>query len=205
MSKKANTDRPKTNIFTILLIALTVILAGVAVVGVFFLARLNQPSQLTSLLAEPTTTKAQINLSEPPVSQTIEPINEARQTLVAYFRLLSEKNYSQAVQYQGYSWQTFIDKNPDLKPDDYPGLLREACETNGFRCLKIRTIIEDKEISPEEFLFKVEFANPDGSVFRRGPCCGATEETMPTQTFFDYTMKRADNQWKVATQPVYVP
>ena len=76
---------------------------------------------------------------------------------------------------------------------------------NGLKCLSIRTIVCEEEVSPTEFRFTVEFTNYDGSLFVLGPCCGATETEMPPQTQFVYTVKRVEDRFLVQDLPVYVP
>ena len=58
----------------------------------------------------------------------------------------------------------------------------------------------------DEFTFIVEFNNPDGNLFVRGPCCGTTETEQPPVSKFEFAVqKMMDGQFKVMTPPVYVP
>jgi hypothetical protein len=53
--------------------------------------------------------------------------------------------------------------------------------------------------------FTVQFEKPDGTLFVRGPCCGATEQEMPSQSDFVFTVVRQGEGFAVQELPVYVP
>lgn len=58
----------------------------------------------------------------------------------------------------------------------------------------------------DKFIFTVEFANPDGSLFVLGPCCGSTMTDVPPQSRFDFLVMRVPqlgNVLLVQTLPVY--
>jgi len=90
---------------------------------------------------------------------------------------------------------------PDEKNNE--NIIKNYCQAT-MTCLPIH-IIETKQISENEYHYKVQFYKEDGSIFILGPCCGATEEEMPSQDTFEYTVKKADNTFKVMTPPIYVP
>ena len=96
-------------------------------------------------------------------------------------------------------------QNPDIDPQNHQALWQNACTINGLQCLLVRTATL-KEQKGDEFIFMVEFNNPDGNLFVRGPCCGATETEQPPVSKFEFTVqKMTDGQFKVMTPPVYVP
>ncbi len=135
---------------------------------------------------------------------------QAHLALEEFFVLLNQGQYERAVRLYGGSYEVLTYFNPDLAPEDKAGLLQAACELNGFMCLSplsiTLSIIEIRENQPQEFVFEVTFANPDGSEFVLGPCCGADEETMPPQTYF--TVRVAcdnDTICQVLDLPPYVP
>lgn len=132
-------------------------------------------------------------------------IELAREALISYFDLLNRKQYNEATKYHGSGYDYLRDWNPNLDKNDYAGMLKNGCEINGLQCLKIKDILEQEQISPVEFKFIVQFENDDGTLFKRGPCCGATEEQMPTQADFEYAVKLVDGNYLVISQPVYVP
>lgn len=166
----------------------------------------NQVDQLQGELAiqrqqnlQPEIDQGQNNNQQDDQSGNIE---NARKALVEYFDLLNEKQYAKAVRYHGSGY----DVNPSIiDENDYAGLLKNGCEIKGLQCLKVKNVVEQQQISPVEFKFVVQFANNDGSLFKRGPCCGATEEQMPTQTVFEFVVKLVDNKYMIISPPVYVP
>jgi hypothetical protein len=131
--------------------------------------------------------------------------DSARQALMAYFSLLHGQRYSEAINYYGGTYDTLRDWNPTVAQDDYAALFKNGCTMNGLKCLRIKTIVCEEEVSPTEFRFTVEFTNDDGSLFVLGPCCGATETEMLPRTQFVYKVKRGGDRFWVQDLPVYVP
>jgi len=132
-------------------------------------------------------------------------LDSARQALMAYLFLLHEQRYSEAINYYGGTYDILRNWNPTVAQDDYATLFKNGCTMNGLKCLSIRTIVCEEEVSPTEFRFTVEFTNDNGSLFVLGPCCGATETEMPPQTQFVYTVKRVEDRFLIQDLPVYVP
>jgi hypothetical protein len=131
-------------------------------------------------------------------------INKAEEALIQYFSLLSEKKYLQAVDYHGSGFEYLQNFCPGYNEEQKSELLECACN-NTLKCLKIFKIIEGKKIGSSKYSFLVHFRNEDGSLFERGPCCGATEEEMPIQSEFEYTVEKAGDSFLVITQPIYIP
>jgi len=140
-----------------------------------------------------------------PVPSTPNDLESAREALIAFFSLLHAGRYSEATDYYGGTYDILRDWNPDVDEDDHATLFKRGCTGNGLQCLRIRIIVCEEQVSPTEFRFMVEFMNEDGTVFVRGPCCGASEEDMPPQTQFTFTAKKVDNRFLVQDLPVYVP
>ena len=65
--------------------------------------------------------------------------------------------------------------------------------------------MQEEMASPTEFKFVVEFSWDDGSLFVRGPCCGASETDMPPQSQFTVLVIKVDDRFLVQQLPVYVP
>ncbi|MBU4284815.1 hypothetical protein KKF60_02370 [Patescibacteria group bacterium] len=137
--------------------------------------------------------------------ETDAELSLAHESLVQYFSLLNKGQYAEAVKYHGSGYNYLQSWNPTINPNDYVNLLKNGCEINGLRCLKIKSVLNQQKISSTEFKFTVQFSNNDGTLFKRGPCCGATEETMPTKTEFEYMVKKIDNNFLVKDQPIYTP
>ncbi len=133
-----------------------------------------------------------------------ESIGEAKQALITYFDLLNEGKYSEAVRYHGSGYKYLIDWNADIPKEDYALLLETSCKRQ-VKCYKVLKITKEEAASPREFKFLVQFQNNDGSLFKRGPCCGATEAEMPIQTEFEFLVKKINGDYKIMTQLIYVP
>lgn len=131
-------------------------------------------------------------------------VDAARQALNTFFALLNAGRYGEAVAYYGGPYDMLQVWNPDIARDDYAALFQAGCTANGLRCLPVRNVVREQQTAAGEYQFVVEFAY-GGSLFVRGPCCGATETEMPSQSQFTYTVKVADGRCLVQELPVYVP
>ncbi|MFH0777921.1 MAG: hypothetical protein V2A71_04735 [Candidatus Eisenbacteria bacterium] len=132
-------------------------------------------------------------------------LDRARKALVTFFSLLHDGHYLEAMNYYGGSYSALRDWNPLIDKWDYVALWESGCTVNGLQCLLVKRIVEQEEISPTTFKFRVEFMNERGGLFVRGPCCDATEEQQPPQSQFDFTVIRLGEQFLVKDLPVYVP
>ena len=128
----------------------------------------------------------------------------ARHSLLEFFTLLHNERYSEAVSLYGGSYDDLRVQNPDVPEDDFAALWQAAC-TYQSPCLFVADIVEQKSLSQDEFEFVVEFVWLDGTLFKLGPCCGATEAEMPPVWQFPYTVKKSAGQFKVMEGPVYIP
>lgn len=136
----------------------------------------------------------------------IPSVDLARGTLLTFFNLLHLRRYEEAIPLYGGDYEIMQTWNPDVDPNDAVALWTNACESNGLRCLPVLNIVNQLKISPTEFHFLVEFMWDDGSLFVRGPCCGATEEEMPPVSQFEYTVVLGlDGKYRVMGWPVHVP
>jgi hypothetical protein len=80
-----------------------------------------------------------------------------------------------------------------------------ACDHQLLQCLEV-LLVTFMELRGDTYLFQVEFNNPDGSLFVRGPCCGANETEMPSVSQFKFRVNRnADGRFIVMDMPPYVP
>jgi len=131
---------------------------------------------------------------------------QARQVLVSFLASLHDGQYDQAALLYGGTYETMIANNPEIAPDDYTGLLRNACAVNGIQCLRVKSAQLDRQVSEKEFVFKVEFLNADGTLFVLGPCCGADEINSPPQSVFYLTVLKVEpDRFAVMDMPPYVP
>ncbi len=128
----------------------------------------------------------------------------ARHTLLTFFTLLHDGRYADAALLYGGSYEDLRVQNPDVPPDDAAALWQASC-THQTPCLLVSRIVDEKSITQGEFVFVVEFIWIDGTLFKLGPCCGATEAEMPPVWQFPYTVKKIDGQFQVMEGPVYIP
>lgn len=131
--------------------------------------------------------------------------SEAHAVLIEFFSLLNAGKYTEADSLYGGTYEGIQDNNPAVDPSDHPKLLANACEINGYKCLLVHTATFEK-LQGDTYIFQVEFSNPDGSLFVRGPCCGASETDMPPQSQFEYAVTRnSDGRFVVMDMPPGVP
>lgn len=128
----------------------------------------------------------------------------ARHTLLTFFTVLHEGRYAEAVPLYGGSYDGMRNNNPVISPDDYVALWESSC-TNQRPCLLVANIVEEEKVSQVEYRFLLEFVWIDGTLYKRDPCCGATETEMPPVWQFPYTVMKIDGQFKVMEEPVLMP
>ncbi len=130
-------------------------------------------------------------------------VETARETLTTFFSLLHDQDYREAVKYYGGAYDALRYWDPPAA-EDHAALFRSAC-TFRLKCLRIKAILREEEVSPTEFEFDVQFMDEEGTLFRHGPCCGAEETEIPPQTQFRYTVKRVGGRFLVQEMPVVLP
>jgi len=140
-------------------------------------------------------------------SEETDDLDQARQTLIDFFALLSSGDYQAVAELHAenpglYEW--LQQNNPDVDPTDRAALLEAGC-TFQLVCMEIKQVLSSEQVSDTLFNFSVEFANEDGSTFVLGPCCGQDETSMPPTSAFDYQVEKAAGQFLVIGWPVYVP
>lgn len=132
-------------------------------------------------------------------------LGQARQALEAYLAALQAEDYTAAASYYGGSTGFLQDSNPDLDPQDTAQLLRNGCRINGLQCLPARAISEGLALEGGVYIFDVQFNTREGELFERGPCCGANETEMPTQSIFSFKVQHQAGRFVVLDLPPYVP
>ncbi|MCA9280357.1 MAG: hypothetical protein KDA34_14805 [Phycisphaerales bacterium] len=130
----------------------------------------------------------------------------AREVLSTFFTHLNEGRYSEAVELYGGSYDQLRDWNPSIELDDYTGLMQSACEGNGITCMTPIDIVPVDSEATGQLRFDVQFENDDGSLFVRGPCCGANSTDQPPQSTFTFSVvKDTNGDYLVMDLPPYVP
>ena len=161
--------------------------------------------KLTRTEIEPSPTNVQVEIN---ATATITTINAsvsddqaARLALTEFFDYLHTGRYEEAMVLYGGTYQTMIDQNPAIDPQDQIALLRNACTINGFQCLQIKIAGIDRKPSTTEFVFVVQFQNSAGSVF------ALTSETEQTpRSFFEIRVtKTPQGEFHVIDMPPYMP
>ena len=131
---------------------------------------------------------------------------EARLALIEFYDALNQRTYERAAALYGGKYEVLQGYNPDLDPMNQAALLEAGCTFNGLMCLKTLDVTLIQAVEAREFAFAVTFANPDGSLFVLGPCCGASEEDMPpVSTFTVHVTCEDDGPCLVLELPPYVP
>jgi hypothetical protein len=136
-------------------------------------------------------------------------LEHAQQTLVDFFSLLHHGEYAEALERfaddEGTQFfETARRNNFEVDPNDEVALIEAAC-TFQLQCMEILNVVNGEQISDSEFIFTVEFANPDGTLFVLGPCCGSNETEMPPVSQFEYRVEKVGSEFFVHGSPVYVP
>ena len=142
--------------------------------------------------------RASFKAQAAPASKDLE---RARNLLVRYFKLLHDGYYDEAVNLYADGYDTLAEWNPDVPANHYGQLLASACELQ-LRCLEVRRVVRAAAVSAAQFDFVVEFSNEDGSLFERGPCCGAKG---PPNSQFTYRVEQRGGEMRVHGLPVYGP
>lgn len=129
-------------------------------------------------------------------------IQEAEMTLREYLTALNHKDYILGAKLYGGSPDLLHTWNPDIA-DDLPALFERACMQNGLVCLEPLSIAYRGIDEYGNYLFRVEYKNADGSLFRLGPCCG--DETGTTVTNFILRVVHTGSGFAVLDLPPFVP
>jgi hypothetical protein len=137
--------------------------------------------------------------------QSNQGTGSAENALQNYFAALNAGQYEKADRLFGGGHDILTGWNPDIDPGDHVALWEAGCFRNGLQCLRVRSF-SLKEHTGDIYLFTVEFTNPDGSLFVRGPCCGADETEMPSTSKFEVRVQDLeDGKYLVLDLPVYIP
>jgi len=130
----------------------------------------------------------------------------AEKSLRTFLGLLAEAKYDEASGLYGGPVEVMQVWFPDQDPQDVAGLLSRACDSRLLQCLPVRSIQPAKAAVSGEIAYDVEFNLPDGTLFVRGPCCGATSTEMPYESTFTFRARpEADGGFVVLDLPPYVP
>jgi hypothetical protein len=129
----------------------------------------------------------------------------AHKTLNEFFDYLNLGNYRQAADRYRGNYETLLQMNPGIDQEDHATLWKNACQNNGFHCLRIKSD-EIIKIEGNMITFQVVFLNQDGSVFYQRPCCGEDQSPTNLKSSFIYRVYASiTGQAGVMDLPVYTP
>ena len=135
----------------------------------------------------------------------ISDVDTSKQILVDFFTHLHNKEYNDAVSL--YAWEDAEDPGGVFYyytvPGDKAKTLENFCKSQPT-CLKVKVLRKEK-LSDTQYKFTVQFLKDTGQIYVYGPCCGASEEEMPSRTEFEYKVEKIGNSYKVITPPLYRP
>jgi hypothetical protein len=130
----------------------------------------------------------------------------AEETLSSFLSMLATGDYGQAAALYAGPLDSVQAWNPEIDAQDVGGLIGYGCESRLLQCLSVRSIALAETAPGGEMVFNVEFGLPDGTLFVRGPCCGATSTEMPDQSVFAFRVQpKAGGGFIVLDLPPYVP
>jgi hypothetical protein len=141
-----------------------------------------------------------------PTSTSMADVDAARQALLGFLESLNQGRFEDAAQTYAGDYEAIRVFDTAIPIADHLALLRNACVSSNLRCLAPKGAVLKQPPAATEFVFLVEFNNPDGTLFTRGPCCGATETEMPPQSAFEFRVVRANGgRFSILDLPPYVP
>jgi len=130
----------------------------------------------------------------------------AGETLTSFLSMLAAGDYAHAADLYAGPLDAMQIWNPAIDAQDVAGLLGYGCESRLLQCLPVRSVVLAENGAGGEKVFNVEFSLADGTLFVRGPCCGATSTEMPDQSTFAFRVQpRAGGGYVVFDLPPYVP
>jgi hypothetical protein len=123
---------------------------------------------------------------------------QAREKVAGFLLTLGTGKYRAAAALFGGDYQPLRDMNPDLagvvagNEQLQELLLRRACTTNGYACLRQRRVLDVKVYSPDEAVVTAELSHRDGSRSAAGG-----------RTAFEFRVARVGGQYFVMDLPPY--
>jgi hypothetical protein len=117
----------------------------------------------------------------------LDDMSRALGALAQFFSALQDGRYTEAVSAYGGDYQVLRDWNPTVPPNDHATLFQRGCTVNGLQCLAVKAVVDQREVSPGEYTFTVQFARE-----------------LPGEPF-TYTVRKVGTQYLVQELPVHVP
>ncbi len=131
--------------------------------------------------------------------------DQANRASRVFFMYLANGDYIMATAFFAGNYEALAVLNPDLDPADHAALWQRGCQINGLKCLAIRTARFIRNGDSGEYIFRVEFSNPDDSLFTLSACC-SKDALKTVKSQFEYrVLECKDREFRVLDLPVYVP
>jgi|WetSurMetagenome_2_1015567.scaffolds.fasta_scaffold08457_2 WD40 repeat protein len=134
----------------------------------------------------------------------VEEMAPARDFLIDYLDKLSNGKYPEASNDLKYSDASMIAEwlsgmLPGVKPEDKTAVLETLCTDERFPCQKLLNVTYQAQTLPDTYLFRVQFANPDGTPVVWPPCKDLPKDKYcDFRTEFDYTVQlQPDGAFKI--------
>ena len=131
----------------------------------------------------------------------LEKSDRAEQALRDYFDYLVKGEYAAAAMLFGGDTRNLAVFNPQVDPNDTAGLLQLGCQGGGLHCLPVRILTFNEQSNKIEYIFTVQFSNPDGSLFVLPACCGETPSIPPRFEFEYRVIEASDGNFRVLDPP----
>ena len=135
------------------------------------------PTEAPTVVVQPT--------AAPPDAVIDENINQGSVRVEEFLWALHDGRYEDAAALYAGDYTVLALYNADLAADDHAGLLRRACEVNGFTCMLPGMIVTDRTEGDVTF-YSVTYRSADGNVF--GVPVAGQADTMQTT----FTMRVQD-------------
>jgi WD40 repeat protein len=128
----------------------------------------------------------------------VKEMDPARLFLLEYLDKLTNGNYSEAAKDLKFSEDALFTewitgRLPGVDPKDKEAVLEALCTDERFPCQKVLNVTYGAQSLPDTFLFRVQFANPDGTPVFWPPC-----EDTPKDKYCDF---RTEFDFSVQMQP----
>jgi WD40 repeat protein len=134
----------------------------------------------------------------------VQEMAPAREFLIDYLDKLSNGKYLDASNNLKYSDDSIIaewlsGQLPGVKPEDKTAVLETLCTDERFPCQKLLNVTFEAQTLPDTYLFRVQFANPDGTPVVWPPCHDLPKDKYcDFRTEFDYTVQmQPDGTFKI--------
>jgi len=123
---------------------------------------------------------------------------KAQMALNNFLSHLEMKQYQQATQYFGGSYDYLKELNPNINNTSAHNYLKHFCESNSGICLPF-TIKSQKKIDENVFVFQVQYFEDNGQLFINGCGCGGIDQEKKDK--FNFSVRKEGEKYYVVDLP----